>query len=166
SIYRGETKPHVFTWVAFALLDAIVFAAQVTHGAGPGAWAIALGTTMCAIVAVASIKVGHLKIKPGDWVAFAGALIGIALWAITSDPLYAVVLAALVNLIAIYPTARKSYEHPESESTTVWSIDIFRYLCSIAALDTVSLTTALFPAAIVFGNSALVLIILIRRRRA
>lgn len=165
SIFRGITKPHVFTWAAFALLDAIVFFAQVSEGAGPGAWAVGLGAIACAGVAVLSLRVGHLEIKRSDWVAFAGALLGIALWIVTDHALYAVALATAVNLIALYPTLRKSYAYPESESVSVWAIDVVRYGLSLFALAAFNLTTALFPAAIIVGNSAVVLTVLLRRRR-
>jgi hypothetical protein len=163
SIFRGDTKPHVFTWASFALIDGIVFAAQVLKGAGPGAWATALGTVMCAVVALTALRVGHVRITRSDWVAFVGAIVGIALWAATNDPLWAVVLASAVNMISLYPTVRKSYVAPSTESVSVWSIDIFRYLFSLFALQSFTLTTALFPAAIVVGNGIVVATVLVRR---
>lgn len=165
SIYRGVTKPHVFTWISFALLDGIVFAAQDVKGAGAGSWAAALGACMCTAVALTALRVGHVRIVRSDWVAFAGAILGIVLWASTSDPLWAVVFSTGVNLIAIYPTARKSYADPMSESITVWSIDIFRYFFSLFALESFNLTTALFPAAIVVGNSIVILSVFFGRAR-
>ena len=164
SIFRGSTRPHVFTWASFALLDGIVFAAQVVKGAGPGSWATALGAIMCALVAVTALRVGHVQIARSDWVAFIGALVGIVLWVVSKDPLGAVVLAAVVNLVSAYPTLRKSYEDPRSESVTIWSIDILRYLASLFALNAVSVTTALFPISVIVANAAIVLTVFLRRQ--
>jgi hypothetical protein len=163
SIYQGRTKPHVFTWVSLALITGLACVAQILKGAGPGAWGTAIGTTLSIVAAVAALRVGHVKIKPSDWVAFIGALIGIGLWAATSDPLWAVVLASAVNLISMYPTIRKSFDHPETESISVWGADILAYLFSLFALQSFTLTTALFPAAIVVGNGIVVATVLVRR---
>jgi hypothetical protein len=165
SIYQGQTKPHAFTWISFTLLDGIAFSAQVVSGAGPGSWALGLGTIMCAAVSVVVFFVGHVKIKKTDRVSFVCALIGITLWVITDVPLYAVILAALVNILGTIPTIRKSYDQPGSETITLWSIDIFRYGLSLFALQTVNVTTVLVPIAIVIGNSAVIATVLFKRRK-
>jgi hypothetical protein len=166
SIYKGYTKPHAFTWVSFALLDAITFAAQVTSGAGAGSWALGLGAVGCTIVAVVAIFVGHVKIRGADTVSFLAALLGIVLWALTSNPLYAVILAAIINILGVIPTVRKSFDEPATESVTIWSIDLLRYGASLLALQTFTLTTALVPASILLSNAAVITTVLMRRHKS
>src|SRR3989344_1478781 len=165
SIFRGETKPHLFTWLVYFLVDIIVFTAQVLNGAGPGAWVTLTGLIGTFCVSVVALKLGEKHIRWSDWVSFIAALIAIVLWRMTGDALIAVIIASVINFLAMYPTFRKSFSHPEEESVTIWLFDCARFLIGIAALSTLSFTTALFPAALVTGNALLILMIFIRRRQ-
>ena len=163
SIFRGETKPHFFTWFIYFLLDIIVFTAQVLNGAGPGAWVTLTGLIGTFCVSVVALRQGKKNIRWSDWVSFVAALIAIVLWRMTGDALIAVIIASVINFLAMYPTFRKSFSRPEEESITIWLFDAVRFVIGIAALSTLSLTTALFPAALVTGNALLILMILVRR---
>lgn len=37
SILKGDTKPHLYTWIVFSILTCIAFFAQISDNAGPGA---------------------------------------------------------------------------------------------------------------------------------
>ena len=165
SIFRGETKPHPFTWFLFLVLDGTVFTAQVVNGAGPGAWSMGVGTLLATIVFMLSLRWGEKRIARFDWICLCVALLGIAGWIVTSNALVAVVLASLTDSLAKAPTIRKSYSRPYEESLSLWSIDIFRFILSIFALSSITLTTALSPAEIVLTNALVVAVILFRRRQ-
>lgn len=164
SIFRGETKPHLFTWFTYFLIDIVVFAAQVIKGAGPGAWVTLTGVVGTLCVSVIALRWGEKHITKMDWVSFIAALCAIALWQWTSNPLIAVVIAAVINFLAIAPTVRKSYGNPHQESVSIWLLDMVRFGLGIIALTSLNWTTALFPSAVVAGNALLVGVILIRRR--
>ncbi len=70
SIFRGITKPHIFTWLVYGVLDVIVFAAQIIKGAGPGAWALGFSAIVCFIIAVLALYWGEKHITKSDWLAF------------------------------------------------------------------------------------------------
>lgn len=163
SIFRGVTKPHLFTWVIYFLTDIIVFAAQVAKDAGPGAWVTFTGVIGTFCVSLLALWYGEKRIKAFDWVSFILALGAIVPWVLTGDPLFSVIIAAGINFLAIAPTFRKAYEKPHEESISIWLVDSIRFSFAIAALTTLSLTTALFPAALVTGNIFLIAMIWIRR---
>jgi len=165
SIFRGITKPHIFTWLTYGILDSIVFSAQVIKGAGPGAWTLGFSVLACFVIAAIALHWGEKRITKSDWLCFIGALVAIAFWFVTSNPLGAVVIASLINLLALVPTFRKSYLRPHEESVSMWSFDIAKYALSIFALSSLNATTALFPVVIVVCNGALVTLILLRRRQ-
>lgn len=165
TIFRGDTKPHLFTWLIFALIDGTVFVAQVLEGAGPGSWVLLLSVVENLVVVALALKWGEKHIAKSDWTSFIAALAGIMLWRLMNDPLIAVVIAVGINIAAAYPTFRKSYARPDEESITVWAIDGARFTLGMVALVTFNLTTALFPAAIVLTNTSLVGMILYRRRQ-
>jgi len=165
STFRGETKPHPFTWLLFVVIDSVVFVAQVMNGAGPGAWAMGIGTLLAGLVFVLALRQGEKNIKKIDWVCLAIAFIGIAAWSATNNALFAVILAAMSDAIAKVPTIRKSYARPDEESLSIWSLDLVRFSLSIVALSSLTWTTALFPAEIVLSNAVVVVVVLLRRQQ-
>ncbi|MSU73854.1 hypothetical protein EXS56_01810 [Candidatus Kaiserbacteria bacterium] len=165
SVFRGQTKPHPFTWLLFLVLDVTIFIAQVKNNGGLGAWAMGVGTLFATVVFLFALRQGWKDIKTLDWLCLALALIAIAAWNVTGNALYAVALAALADAIAKVPTIRKSYIRPDEESLSIWSFDMLRFSLSIAALSSIGWITALFPAEIVVTNAVVVATILIRRRQ-
>ncbi len=163
SVVRGATKPHVFTWLSFFIIDIIIFAVQLTHGGGLGAWVTFASVVAIFIICILALKRGEKNITLSDWISFAAALAGIVLWRVMGDPLAAVVLLTATNTIATIPTIRKSYAKPFEESISLWSLDIAKFTLGIFALSSITLTTALFPAGIVVTNSFIVALILFRR---
>ncbi|MFA7310147.1 MAG: hypothetical protein WC050_04560, partial [Candidatus Paceibacterota bacterium] len=122
----------------------------------------AIGTFCVTLVA---LRLGEKHIRKVDWLSFGCALFAIVLWLITDTPLVAVVIAAIINFLAMFPTFRKSYSNPFQESTSIWILDVIRFSIGIVALESLNLTTALFPSALVFGNVLLIVMILVRRRQ-
>lgn len=162
-IFRGTTKPHPFTWIGFGLLNAITFVAQVVTGGGPGAWVTAITTIATFGIATLAFRQGEKNITAFDWVCFGGALIGIVLWKLTSDPLGAILIVTIADLLAFAPTFRKAYLRPQEETATLYAMSVLKYGISLFALATFDLTTAFFPVAIAVANAAIVLLLLFRR---
>jgi len=165
SVFQGKTKSHPFTWLTYMLIDSIAFVAQLTNGGGLGAWVTGVGVLLLITIVIASVRSGERRIATSDWVCFIVALASIVAWRLTGDPLVAVIIITAINSIAAIPTFRKSYVRPFEESVSVWSFDVFKFSLGIVALNSINLITALFPAGIVVTNVALVIMILLRRRR-
>lgn len=165
STFWKGTKPHPFTWFTFSVVDGTIFAAQLLHGGGPGAWLLGVTTFTSSLIFAVALWKGERRIARIDWIFLALALVGIAAWNATGNALYAVVLASFVELIAKVPTFRKAFLRPDEESVTIWSVGFVNFSLSIAALTTKSLITVLFPLVIVASNGALIAVILLRRRQ-
>ena len=163
-ILAGKTKPHVFTWLVWALITSIVFAAQVQKGAGPGAWVTGVTALCTFLVAAIAFKSGYKDIRLLDWFCLAGALLGLGLWITTKDPLSAVVTVTLVDAIAFLPTFRKAYRKPFEENATAFALNSLKFIVGLAALETYALATWLYPASLVLTNGAFALMLLLRRR--
>ena len=165
SIRCGETKPHVCSWVIWGSTTFVVFLAQLAGEGGVGAWPIGISGLITIYVAwLAYSKQADTSIPRADWLFFAMAMMSLPLWYATSDPLWAVVILTVVDVLGFGPTFRKAYLHPFEEQLTFYVLMCTRNLIVITALEHYSLTTVLFPAAIAFMTSAFILMVLYRRR--
>ena len=157
-------KPHAFSWIVWTLMTGITFFAQVTDGAGPGAWATGATAVTLLVIAVLSIRNGGYKITTSDKISFVGALSAIPIWVLTSDPLWAVIVVTAVEALGFFPTYRKGYMRPHDESVFAFMLTILKYSLALAALKNYTLTTTMFPIALIVLSSALIVELLWRRR--
>ena len=164
-IFRGTTKPHPFSWIGFSLLLGITFFAQMSTGAGAGAWVTGLSSLATFGIAILSFTKGERDITRFDWLCFVGALLGIVFWRATSNPLTAVVIVTVVDAAVFLPTYRKAYFKPREETMTLYVFSALKWLISISALASFNLTSTLFPVSVVTTNTAFVIMLLIRRRQ-
>jgi hypothetical protein len=151
-IARGSTKPHAFTWLIFTIITAIAYAAQVLGGAGSGAWIMLVSALACAVITVIAFVQGNVSYSRFDWMCLLLALFGIPLWLLTKTSSYSVIVITLVDIIACLPTLRKSLHHPEQETASVWLLSSLKFIPALLALNTISISTALYPAALVIIN--------------
>ncbi|MDM7952145.1 MAG: hypothetical protein QUV07_02855 [Cyanobium sp. CZS 25K] len=105
------------------------------------------------------------EITTSDWLFLLGASSALPFWVLTADPLWAVVILTLVDLLGFGPTLRRAYAHPDQERVGFYSLFVLRNLLVLLSLERLSLTTALFPAAVGLGCVGLVLLLLWRRRQ-
>jgi len=165
NILKNKTKPHAFSWLAWSVLTGIGFTAQVVKHGGAGAWPTGTAAFMCMVIFLLSIAKGQRNFTFFDWSALSIALIAIALWVLTDDPLLSVVLVIIADLIAYLPTFRKSYFRPHEETASLYIVECFRFILSIFALESLSLTTWLYPASVIATNASFVAMLFVRRRK-
>jgi len=164
SILRGATRPHVFSWVIWGSTTFVVFLAQLEGRGGVGAWPIGVSGVITLFIALlAYLKRADITITATDWLFFIAALSSLPLWALTADPLWAVVILTIVDVLGFGPTVRKAWQMPHSESVLFFGLFLVRNVLVILALERHSLTTVLFPA--VIAAACLLLIVLIGYRR-
>lgn len=165
AILAGETKPHVFSWVIWGTTTMIVFLAQLDAEGGLGAWPTGVSGAVTFFIAfLAFLKRADISIKPVDWCFFAAAMASLPLWYWTSDPLWAVAILTVVDLLGFLPTVRKAYDAPHQENLSFFVIYAFRTVFAIGALEQYSVTTVLFPLAV--GLGCIALVVLVRYRRS
>lgn len=166
NIVTQNTKPHAFSWFIWAITTSIVFVAQVEAEAGVGAWSIGLsGLITFFIAGLAWLRQGLETLRFTDWLFLLAALSSLPIWFLTTDPVWAVVILTLVDLLGFGPTFSKAYHQPFEENRAFFGLFCLRNFCVIAALETVTVTTALFPAAIGIACIALIGLITYRRNQ-
>lgn len=165
SILLGRTRPHVFSWVIWGSTTFVVFLAQLADRGGAGAWPIGVsGIITIGIAVLAWRRRGDITITRMDWLFLVAALSSLPLWYVTADPLWAVVVLTVVDVLGFGPTVRKAYARPHDEQATFFALFMVRNCLVILALENVTLTTVLFPAVIAAACLLLILLIVVRRR--
>ncbi len=148
SIVKGQTRPHAFSWIIWAMVTFVVFLAQLADRGGAGAWPTGFSGIITLVVALlAYLKRTDHMISRSDWLFFVSALMALPLWAITQNPLSAVVILTTVDLLGFIPTFRKAWFYPQEEALLFYNLIALRNGLSILALEHYSVTTVLFPAA-------------------
>ena len=150
AIRAGRVKPHFFSWLIWSITTAIVFLAQVAAAGGAGAWPTAVSAAITIYVAYLSLVLrSDFSANLADWVFLIAALLSLPLWYVTDDPMWSVVILTVVDALGFAPTLRKAWARPHEESMQFYLIFAVRSILSVWALESRTLTTVLFPAAMV-----------------
>lgn len=163
-IYKGKTKPHAFTWLVWSVLNLVAFFAVLVSGGDSVAWILGINAIACLAIAIIGFRQRHVVYDTYDWLALGGAFLGVFLWWLTSNPLYAIISVCISELLGIIPTFRKAYRLPFEENMSAFTIGLFYYFLALLALDSFLLTNWLYPAFIIVLDGAVVVLIFIRRR--
>jgi len=164
-IRRGAAKPHVFSWFVWGILAGIAAAAQFAKGAGPGAWITGLVAASCLMISFIALFRGENGITRSDWICLIAALLAVALWTATESPLLAVMIVVGADGLGYFPTFRKTYSDPWSEPPSGWALATLRSALGILALESINLTTLLYPAIMLLLDGGLTVMVLVRRRQ-
>lgn len=164
-ILQGNIKPHVFSWVIWGTTTFVVFLAQLKAQGGVGSWPIGVSGAITIIIAISAYaKRADVAITKVDWLFFISALASLPLWYLTANPAWAVVILTAVDLLGFGPTVRKAYAYPHSESLPFFALFAARNSLVVMALESYSIATVLFPAAVAMACVLLMALIVYRRR--
>ncbi len=149
-IFRGNTKPHTYTWLIWSIVTTIAFVGQWVSGGGPGSWATGVAAIVTIFTLLLSLKGGYgtKDITNFDKICLALALVAILPWLLAKSVLWSVILATLIDLIAFFPTMRKTWHAPYSESLGSMYADAVKHSLSIFSMSTYSLVNVIFPVSV------------------
>jgi hypothetical protein len=164
SILRGATRPHVFSWIIWGVTTVFAFVGQLAGSAGIGAWPIGVSGVITLYVAyLAWQRRADVTITRLDWTFFAAAIASLPVWWLTRDPLWAIIILTVVDILGFGPTFRRAYHVPWGDSVPYYMLMAVRNWVSIGALVTYSWTTVLFPGGIALACALFVAMVLWRR---
>jgi len=159
-IFRNKTKPHVFSWLVWAIVTILAFVVQWQKGGGPGSWTTGVTGILTIFIAIISLNKGSRDITKLDVVIFIGALLAIIPWMMTKDPTTSIVILTLIDILAFIPTIRKTAKDPQSETLISYILHAVRHSLSIVALANYNLATYIFPTSLALMNIIVILVIL------
>lgn len=162
-IVKGTTKPHMISWLIWAVASGTVGTAQYVSGGGVGSWFLLLNAFYCLGIAIASIWRGTKNVRRSDFVVLAIAMSAWPLWWVTRNPLLSVMIATAIDAIGYVPMVRKSWTDPYEEAVATWGLSSLVFALSMLALETYSTVTCLYPATFALINAAFFFFLLERR---
>ncbi len=165
SILKKGVRPHFYSWLIWTLVTGIAAAGQFSAEGGIGAIVMGWMTITLGARAIVAFLYGEKNIAYSDRLSLFFCLTAIIIWQITDNALYAVIIAATIDAVAIYPTVRKSFNAPHQENIMHFLLGNLTVSCSLIALESYNPTTIIYPITIIITNFAVALYLLIRRKQ-
>jgi hypothetical protein len=161
---KHKTKPERATWWVWLAIDIIAFAAQV--GAG-STWSLLMtgaGIVSIGLIAFLSLSYGYGRLQYRDIISLVGAAGGIILWKLTKDPLFALVIIIIVDLLAVWLTVAKTWKAQHTETLISWVLSGFSAILGLLAVGKLNFTQLLYPVYASAVCGLMVWIIIYRRK--
>lgn len=167
AILKAEAAPNRVTWFLWTIVPLIAGAAQWRSGVGISTLVVLSVAAGPACVVLASFVggMGSWRLGPFDYVCGACSLAALALWAITGDPVIAIVLSILADAAAALPTIRKAWLEPATEDRPAYLIAFVGMIVGILSVREATFAAYAFNAYLVAGSGTLALILYWPRRR-
>jgi hypothetical protein len=168
AILKGQAAPNRVTWLLWAFVPLIAGAAQLRSGVGISTLVVmSVGASpACVVLASFIAGTGSWKLGPFDYICGACALAALALWAVSGDPITAIVFSILGDAAAALPTVRKAWLAPETEDRPAYLLALLVMLLGILSVQETTFAAYAFNAYLLFASSTLVLILYWPRRRS
>jgi hypothetical protein len=163
TIYQGKTKPHAFSWLLWGMVTGVGTFAQFEMNAGPSAWALAFVSVTCTLIAIFAFFIGERDYKKSDWFALIACIIAIPLWRATQNPLIAILVIMMIDVLTYWPTIRKSYHNPQTEPPISYGFAGMRYFLMLFAVPNPTWETLLYPFFLMATDWGFAIYIVIRR---
>ncbi len=163
-VFRGNTRPHAFSWFIWGVISSIGVAAQIAEGAGVGSYPRLFGAISCFVIVAICFKHGEKNITRTDWITLLVALSTIPLWVATQTPIYSVILVCLIDTMGYLPTVRKAWHKPQQEAFLGYYISGVGAFFSILAIETYTPSTWLYAAVLTATNLMMGSYLFLRRR--
>lgn len=164
ALWKKKIRPHAFSWLLWFVINAVVLAAQISKGAASGWWPTFMSMLITLSIGLYALKWGEKGYTKSDWTFLALALFAIPLWAATKDPLWSVVLVCLIDILAFFPTVRKSWLKPREENATSFAVGAAGFAFSLFAIDNFIFTNYAYPALVMTNNLAFAAMLVWRRK--
>lgn len=144
-ILRHKTRPNSVSWLGWTMLLSIGAAAQIKEGASFSVMLLLGDIIGTGIVFLLSLKYGVTKYTLFDRLSLTFGFLAIALWMITKNPLTALVLSVIADLIVSLPTVKKSISDPMSETPSAFFMFALAAFLGVISTTKFDVANLLFP---------------------
>lgn len=162
-IFRDKTQPHSYTFLIWTITQGTAAAGAFYGHGGYGAINLSIGAFVNFFIFLLSLKYGTKNINVKDKIALAAAFCAIIIWLLLDNPLLAVILVSIIDVIGYLPSFRKTYYEPWSETQNSWIGFTVANILAILALSQYNLLTLSYILAITACNVVMAVICILRR---
>jgi hypothetical protein len=151
SILRSKTKPSRVSWSIWLFVGVIIFVSYRSVGATTTTWvtiSYVLGPLIVVMLAIPYGVGGWGKL---DIFCLSGAILGALLWWIYDSPIIALTMNVLMDFCGFLPTIQKSWNKPEQEDRTTWTISTSSAVLNLFALREWKFAFAVYPVFMFLG---------------
>lgn len=150
----------------WTITGAVAFFSQLADGGSQSLWFPALDGLGCLMTFGLSFKYGFGSLKKRDTVGFLVAIIGLALWYVTNNPLYALTIIIIIDAAGSGLTAWKAFENPMSETYPAWLIIGAAGFLAVLSVGKFDVGLLVYPVYIFIVSFIIVGSIYLGRRRS
>jgi len=163
-IFTYKTKPHAYTWLIWIITQGTAVVAMFYGGAIWGMLSLAIGLIFILFIFLSSLKFGTKDITRSDTIVLIFALLSIVVWWQLKQPLLSVIMISVIDMCGFFPTFRKTYKDPWSETLSSWGLFIISNFLAILAMNEYNFFTLFYILIINTANIVLFVIAIIRRK--
>lgn len=163
-IFLLKTKPHAFTWLIWAITQGTAVIGIWYGGGGIGGLNLAAGTILVIAVFLISLKHGTKNVTKSDWIVMCLAILAILVWWQFHQPVVSVIMVSAIDFIGYFPSFRKTYQEPWSETQLSWLLFGLSNVFALFALREYNFLTMSYLITLTAANFALFAICLYRRK--
>lgn len=159
-VFRKKVEPHPYTWLVWTIVSAVTFFGQLAKGGGIGSLPTGVAEGFTVIIFLFSLRYGFKHVTKTDTYFLIFALLGLIPWLVTKDPTVSVITVVTIDLIAFVPTIRKTWQHPKTENSLLYGMNVARHVLTLFSLRTYNIATTLHSFAMIVTNTLMTSIIL------
>jgi len=162
---KGKTKPNRVSWLMWAIAPIIGTAAALANGVGIAVIPVFMAGFCPLLIFISSFvnPKSYWKLTRLDYICGICSALALILWAITQNPIIAIIFCIISDAIAGIPTIIKSWKHPETETWTPYCAGLIGELTVFTAMKTWSFSENAFPAYLIAMN-CIILFSIFRKR--
>ncbi len=164
-IFLQKTKPERASWFIWLVLMSIAFFSQYAEGATDSLWLTGGQLVGVLLVFILSIKYGIGGLTKRDISALFFSMIGLLIWFITKNAVYALVIVVIIDAIGIWLTVLKTYEEPGTETLSTWVMSGTASFFGALSIGTFNFILLLYPLYLLLANLSVAGTIVLRRTK-
>ncbi len=158
----GKTEPSKATWIIWISLDMITLAGMVAkHTVNFQIIGCVTGGTLVMLLSIRYGIPGWTKL---DKLCLSGAVLGLALWAISRNPMVGMATSLSVTFLGSIPTFVSTWEDYHRESKVGWTIFFISCCLAVIAVPKFDMATAAQPLTFFTIETIMMLILFVKPR--
>jgi hypothetical protein len=158
---KGNVKPNKISWLLWSFPPFIATFAAFSAGAGWAVLPIFMSgfTPLLGFLTSFINKKSYWQLKTFDYLCGFFSLLAIILWAVTKEPIAAIIFSLAGDIFATIPTLKKIWKYPETEYGYAYLGGLFSAITAFAAIKIWNFSSYAFPVYLLIMDGLLTYLI-------